>query len=378
MCSPLCETGRVRLAYKVRAYPNVEQRQVLARTFGCVRLVWNKALADRQRRFATEGASTTYRQASENLTGWKSSEDLTFLNEVSSVPLQQVLRHQQVAFNNYFAGRARYPRFKSRKGRQSAEYTRSAFRMRDGQLWLAKTTMPLILVWSWPNVDLAGLNPTTVTVSRDPDDRWYVSFAVDTDEPAPLAPTGNAVGVDVGIKDFAVLSTGEKIANPAYLSAAQRKLVRAQRSLARKQKGSSNRAKARLKVARAHSKVSRSRRDFHHKLSTRLVRDNDLIAVEDLAVTNMVKNRHLARSISDAGWSQFRQFLDYKAQRAGRRMVQITRWYPSSKTCSVCGYLLAQLSLGTRQWTCPSCGTRHDRDINAAQSILLAAGLAET
>ncbi|GAB2808214.1 RNA-guided endonuclease TnpB family protein [Actinocorallia aurea] len=305
----------------------------------------------------------------------KKTAEFAFLNEVSSVPLQQTLRHQHVAFQSFFAGRARYPRFKSRHGRQSAHYTRSAFRMRDGELWLAKTGSPLRVAWSWPHLDLAALNPTMVVVSREPDDRWFVTFAVDMDDPAPLPETGQAVGVDLGLKDFAVTSDGEHIAHPRHMDRHERRLKRYQRMMARKKKGSANRAKARRKVARQHSRVADARRDFLHKVSTDLIRRFDVIAVEDLNVAGMVKNRSLARSISQTGWGEFRAMLEHKALLAGRRFVVIDRWYPSSKTCSGCGHLLSRLDLSTRHWQCPSCGARHDRDHNAAKNIR-AAGLA--
>jgi putative transposase len=363
------------MAYKCRAYPTLEQEGVLNRTFGCVRVVWNRTLAWRHARYHGEHARTDFAQANAYLTAMKASEDLEWLNEVSSVPLQQAIRHQQVAFSNFFAKRARYPRYKSRNGRQSAEYTRSGFRYRDGRLFLAKMDAPLPFTWSWPEVDAASIDPTTVTVSRDPCGRWYVSFAVDVADPGQLPATGTVVGVDLGIKDFAVTSDGEKIPNPRGLARRERNLARYQRRLARCQKGSANRAKARAKVARAHRKVRASRADFLHRASTRLVRGHDVIVIEDLAVKNMARNRSLAKAISDCGWGAVRRMVEYKAARAGRHLVVIDRWYPSSKTCSACGHLLAVLSLSARHWTCPSCGTRHDRDINAAKNIL-AAGLA--
>ncbi|HLR95113.1 MAG TPA: RNA-guided endonuclease TnpB family protein [Jiangellaceae bacterium] len=365
----------MRTAYKVRAYPDAEQAAMLSRTFGCVRLVWNKTLAARQARYTTRGESTPYREADAALAGWKKDPDLAFLSEVSSVPLQQTLRHQQAAFQSFFDRRGRYPRFKSRRGRQSAHYTRSAFRMKSDGLWLAKTTTPLRVAWSWPDIDMTTLDPTMVIVSRDPDGRWYVTFAVDTDDPDPLPPTGRTVGVDVGLTDFATLSTGERIANPRHLEKKARNLARYQRRMARKKPGSANRAKVKRKVARAHSKIRAARRDFLHKTSTDLVRKHDRIGIEDLAVSNMVRNRRLAKAISDAGWAEFRAMLEYKAERAGRQVATVDRFYPSSKTCSTCGHLLATLSLGTRQWTCPGCGTRHHRDTNAAKNIDMAAGL---
>lgn len=294
------------------------------------------------------------------------------------MPLQQTLRHHHAAFAAFFKGNARYPRFKNRHGRQSAHFTRSAFRIKDRTLWLAKTAAPLRIAWSWPNIDLATLDPTMVVVSRDPDGRWYVTFAVETGDPAPQPVSGESVGVDLGIKDFAVLSTGEKIANPRHMARHERGLRRQQRRLSRMKKDSENRARQRVRVARKHSRVRDARRDFLHKTSSELVRRFDTIAVEDLAPKNMVGNRRLAKAISESSWSEFRAMLEYKAERAGRQVVVVDRWYPSSKTCSACGHLLATLSLGTRHWTCPGCGTRHDRDLNAAKNILVAAGLVET
>ncbi|GLX07006.1 RNA-guided endonuclease TnpB family protein [Microbispora sp. NBRC 16548] len=363
----------MRTAYKVRVYPTPEQVAVLNRTFGCVRLVWNTVLAWRQTRYRAEGVKTSYAQSDRYLTELKRGGDRDFLYEVSSVPLQQALRHQHTAFVNFFAGRARPPRFKSRHGRQSASYTRSAFRWRDGRLFLAKVDDPIELVWSWPEVDPATINPATVTVSRDSDGRWYASLAVEAEtEPQVDTDPGSAVGVDLGVKDFAVTSDGERIANPRHLERKARNLARYQRRMARKQRGSNNRAKARAKVARAHTKVRDARADFLHRTSTRLVRDHDLIVIEDLNVRGMVRNRSLARVISDCGWGEFRRQLEYKTRRYGRRLVVIDRWFPSSKTCSACGHLLAMLSLSTRHWTCPGCGTRHDRDVNAAKNILAA------
>lgn len=362
----------MRTAYKCRAYPNPEQAGTFARTFGCVRLVWNKTLAERHQTYHTEGKKTSYKQTDASLTEWKKTEDLAFLSEVSSVPLQQTLRHQHTAFANFFAGRAKYPRFKNRNSRQSAHYTRSAFRMKNGELRMAKAGTQLRFVWSFEDVDLATLNPTMVVISRDPDGRWYVTFAVDTDNPEATEPAGHEIGVDLGIKYFAVTSDGERIANPQHLERKARNLARYQRRMARCQRGSMNRRKAKAKVARAHRKVRNARQDFLHRTTTNLVRSADTIAIEDLNVSGMVKNRRLSRAISDCGWGEFRRHLEYKCERAGRNLVVIDRWYPSSKTCSHCGRLLKELGLSSRHWTCPGCRTRHDRDINAAKNILAA------
>ncbi|MEU8798910.1 transposase [Spirillospora sp. NPDC048819] len=299
----------MRTAYKCRAYPDPEQAALFGRTFGCVRLVWNKTLAERRRAWHTDRKRTSYKQTDAALTAWKKTPELAFLNEVSSVPLQQALRHQHAAFAHFFAGRARYPRFKTRTSRQSAHCTRSAFRMRDGELRMAKTTAPLVFVWSFEDVDLAALNPTMVVISRDPDGRWYVTFAVDTGtgtgtgEPEPLPAAGHAIGIDLGVKDFAVTSDGNRIANPRHLDQKQRNLARYQRRMARKRPGSANRRKAKTKVAAACRKVRNARADFLHRTSTTLVRQADVIVIEDLAVANMVKNRSLARAISDCGWA---------------------------------------------------------------------------
>ena len=367
----------VRTAYRCRAYPDQAQQATLNRTFGCIRVVWNRTLADRNKRYATGLKSTSYAQTDRALTAMKKDPSLAFLSEVSSVPLQQTLRHQHQAFAAFFARRARFPRFKSRHARQSAHCARSAFTMRGGVLRLSKMGGLLRFVWSWPEVDITGLDPTMVVVSRESEGRWYVTFAVDTAVPDPLPEIGRAVGVDLGINDLAVTSDGGRIANPRHLQRKARNMARYQRRLAHCRNGSANRAKARAKVARAHRKVRDARGDYLHRASTRLVRGNDLIVIEDLAVANMVRNRKLALVIADCGWAEFRRQLEYKCQRYGRTLVVIDRWYPSSKTCSACGHLLAKLPLGARHWTCPSCGAWHDRDVNAAKNIL-AAGQAVT
>ncbi|MPY81343.1 MAG: IS200/IS605 family element transposase accessory protein TnpB, partial [Actinophytocola sp.] len=315
-----------------------------------------------------------YVQTSGLLTEWKQDPELAFLNAVSSVPLQQSLRHLQTAFANFWGKRAKYPRFKSRKrGRQSAEYTRSGFRWRDGQLTLAKMAEPLNIAWSRPLP--AGAEPTTITVSRDPTGRWFVSLLVETST-THYTPTDAVVGIDAGITSLATLSTGEKITNPKHEKRDRERLAKAQRQLARKQKGSNNRAKARRNVARVYARISDRRRDHLHKLSTRLVRENQVVVIEDLNVRGMVRNHSLARAISDAAWSELRSMLEYKAEWYGRAIVAVDRFYPSSKTCSECGALQDEMPLNIREWTC-RCGATHDRDVNAARNIL-AAGLAVT
>ncbi|KAA9380788.1 IS200/IS605 family element transposase accessory protein TnpB [Microbispora cellulosiformans] len=371
----------VKRAYKYRFYPTPEQVSELARTFGCVRLVYNKALEERTRAYTREGRRVSYAESSAALTAWKREEELAFLNGVSCVPLQQALRHPQAAFANFFAKRASYPVFKSRKrSRASAEYTRSAFRWRDGRLWLAKMDGPLDIVWSRPLPE--GAEPSTVTVSRDAAGRWFVSLLVE-EAIRPLDPSGDVVGVDVGITSLVALSRpipgvtdqDGKVANPRHERTDRRRLAKAQRSLARKSAGSANRAKARLKVARAHARISDRRRDFLHKLSTRLVHENQVVVIEDLSIRNLVRTHTLARAISDASWRELRSMLEYKARWYGRELVVIDRWFPSSKVCSACGALQKSMPLNIRAWEC-ACGAVHDRDANAAKNIL-AAGLAE-
>jgi putative transposase len=290
-----------------------------------------------------------------------------WLNEVSSVPLQQAWRHLDKAFHTFFAGCAQYPSFHKKRGRQAATYARSALQW-DAQaraLTLAKMGAPLDIHWSRSFIG----TPTTVTISQDTAGRSFVSLLVQ--EAITALPVVNAmVGVDVGLKDVAVLSTGERVANPQYWRRSERRLAHAQRNLARKQKGSKNREKARLKVAREHARIADQRRDGLHKLTTRLMRENQTVCVESLAVKNLVRNRSLAKAISDTGWGELGRQLEYKAAWYGRTLVKIDRWYPSSKRCHVCGHMLASLPLDVRQWTCPECGVRHDRDINAAKNIL--------
>ncbi|MEU6256797.1 RNA-guided endonuclease TnpB family protein [Streptomyces sp. NPDC047043] len=365
----------VKRAFKYRFYPTEVQAAELSRTFGCVRKVYNLALAARTQAWARQ-ERVNYQATSAMLTAWKKTEELAFLNDVSSVPLQQCLRHLQTAFTHFFGRRAKYPRFKSRKkSRRSAEYTTSGFRFRDGKLILAKMTKPLDIVWSRPLPE--GAMPSTVTVSQDAAGRWFVSLLCDDAGIRPLVPTDAAVGIDLGLEHLLTLSTGEKIANPRHERTDRSRLALAQRRLAKKAKGDgANRQKARRKVARIHARIADRRRDHLHQLTTRLVRDNQTLVIEDLTVRNMVKNRSLARAISDAAWSHFRSMLEYKVCWYGREVVVVDRFFPSSRLCSACGTVQERMPLQVRTWTC-DCGTTHDRDVNAARN-LLAAGLAVT
>ncbi|MEM8722742.1 MAG: RNA-guided endonuclease TnpB family protein [Cyanobacteria bacterium P01_G01_bin.39] len=361
-------------AYKFRFYPTAEQEKLLRRTMGCVRLVYNKALATRTEAWYKRQERIQYKETSSLLTSWKKTEELDFLNEVSCVPLQQCLRHLQKAFANFWSKRAKYPMFKAKRNGGSAEFTKSAFKYQDRKLWLAKCKKPLPIVWSRFLPD--DCNPSTVTVKLEPSGRWFVSLLVDDYTVEVLPPTNKKVGIDVGISSLLTTSDGDKISNPKHFNRLYQKLKAAQKKMSRKTKGSSNRNKARLKVAKIHAKIKNARTDFLHKLTTGFVKANSLIAIEDLAVRNMVRNHKLARSISDAAWGEMFRQLEYKCDWYGRKLVKIDRFFPSSKRCNHCGFMVDKLPLNVRSWDCPSCKTKDiDRDINAGKNIL-AAGLA--
>jgi len=360
-------------AFSYRFYPTTEQESLLRRTLGCVRLVYNKALHERTQGWYERQERIGYEQTSSMLTAWKKQEDWDFLNEVSCVPLQQGLRHLQTAFTNFFAGRTKYPNFKKKRNGGSAEFTKSAFKFRDGKIYLAKSLEPLDIRWS--RQIPKGCEPSSVTVRWHPSGRWHISIRFDAPTIQPWPINDNAIGIDLGITSLIVTSHGDKVANPKQFKKHYQRLKRAQKNLARKQKGSKNREKARIKVAKVHLKISDSRKDFLHKLTTNLVRENQTIAVESLAVKNLVKNRQLALAISDSGWSELVRQLDYKCLWYGRKLVKIDQWFPSSKRCSNCGHIVDKMPLNIRDWQCPNCGINHDRDVNAGKNIL-AAGLA--
>ena len=362
----------IKRAYRFRFNPTPEQEVILARTFGCTRFAYNHMLRLRTDAWFQRQERIGYHETSAALTALKKDPEFVWLNEVSSVPVQQALRHLQTAFGNFFAKRAKYPTFKRKDGPQSAEYTTSAFKWDGKVLKLAKMTAPLDVRFSRTIPRAAKV--TTVTVSKDAAGRYFVSMLCD-DTVQPKAEVEGKVGIDLGLTHFAILSTGEKIAAPNTFRKHEAKLAKLQRRLAKKQKGSANRKKARLKVAKLHAKIADSRKDFLHKLSTRLINENQVIAIETLAVSNMQKNHSLAKSIADASWSEFVRQLEYKSLWYGRELVGIDRWYPSSKRCSDCGHTVAKMPLNVREWACPECGTVHDRDINAARNVL-AAGLA--
>ena len=359
--------------FKYRIYPTGEQKIVLAKTFGCVRVVYNWALDTRTRAFYERQERINYAQSSALLTSLKQTPEREWLNEVSSVPLQQSLRHLQTAFVNFWEKRTGYPTFKRKDGYQSAEFTRSAFKWDGASIVLSKIGK-LKVKWSRR---FKG-QPSTVTVSMTPSGRYHISFLVD-DPVLTLqnAPGGSAIGIDLGLTAFAVTSTSVKLQAPRPLRRKMAQLKRAQKALSRKQKGSKNRSKAKLRVQRIHQKISDIRSDFLHKTSTKLVSENQTLVIEDLNVRGMMANHCLAGSIGDSGWGEFRRQLDYKCKWYGRTLIVIDRWYPSSKRCSSCGRISDSMPLDIRQWTCPACGAVHDRDVNAAINIL-AAGQAVT
>lgn len=374
---------KVKRAYKFRFYPTPEQEKELLRTWGCVRLVYNKALDMRHTDWYKHQKRTTYVQTSAALTQWKKQDDLQFLKEVSSVPLQQCLRHLQTAFTNFFDKRAGYPRFKSRKkSRLGLEYSSSGFRFKGDGLYIAKLKEPLNVVWSR---DFDRGSVSTVTVTKDAAGRWFVSCLGETTVEKRKV-TGKTVGVDMGVKDTLVLSTGEKL-SPRDDRDMEKKLAKVkkyQRCLSKKKPGSKNFAKAKTKLSKAHAEVVDARRDWVHKTTTRLVGEFDVVCIEDLNVRGMtrsVKGRGrkakagLNRAIAEQSFAEIRRCLEYKSQDCGGEVVAIDRFFPSSKTCSNCGRINDSLTLRQRFWTCSGCSTHHDRDVNAAKNIQ-AAGLA--
>ena len=359
--------------FKYRFYPTSAQRLELAQTFGCARFVYNWALASRTNSYYHDSVSLSYTDTSNALTKLKKDPEKLWLKQVSAVPLQQGLRHLNTAFQNFFKGKTKYPRFKKKNNRQSAHYAPNAFKWIDGKLTLAKMSQPLKIRWSRY---FTG-EPRSVTISKDPSNRYFVSFLVEEEleqwEQTALkdyATHKGKIGVDLGVKDVLVTSTGFASGNPKHASKYQARLKTLQRRLAKKKKGSNNRYKARLKVAKLHAKIADCRKDFLHKLTTQLVRENQAIYTETLAVKNMMANHKLAKAIADCGWGEALRQFQYKCKWHDRKLGAIDRWFPSSKRCNPCGHILNKLSLDAREWICPSCNNLNLRDRNAALNIL--------
>jgi putative transposase len=367
--------------YRYRIYPDSQQHHHLAQLFGCCRVVWNDALAHCQQLWhegQTKPSSGTLQK--QFITQAKQQEERQWLSDVSAIPLQQSLRDLDQAFSNFFKScqgerkgkEVNPPQFKKRHHKQSARFTRGGFKVHGHAVYLAKIGK-IKTVFSRP----LPSPPSSVTVIKDSADRYFLSFVVEI-EPEFLVPEADGIGVDLGIKTFATLSNGEKVDAPKPLKKCLHRLRRLQRNLARKQKGSNRRYRARKRLAKLHAKIGDIRTDFLHKLSTRLIRESQTIAVEDLNVSGLVKNRKLARAISDLGWRQFRSLLEAKADKYGREVRVINRWEPTTQQCSCCGFRGGKLDLSVREWQCLYCGTVHDRDINAAINIKVAGGQSET
>ena len=366
----------MQLRYRYRLEPSKTQQQALARTFGCVRVVWNDALALSQR-LHEQGEKYPGATALQKLviTDGKQTAERQWLADAFSHTLIQSVRDLDLAYRNWWKSlsgkrkgpKLRAPRFKKRTAAQSARFTRQGFRVLDnGKLRLSKVG-DIKVRWSR---DLPS-DPSSCTIIKDAAGRYFASFVVEIDRPQ-LEPNGNTVGIDLGLTTFATLSTGKKIDAPKPLRAALKRLRKLQRNLSRKQKGSNRRNAARLKVARLHARIADTRKDFLDKLSTQLIRENQTVVLEDLRVSGMIRNRRLARSIADAGWRQFRTLLESKALMYGRTVNVISTWEPTSQRCSACGELGGKKPLNIRAWTCLHCGAEHDRDINAANNIAAA------
>ena len=350
-------------SYRLRVYPKGAQRRLLDRWFGATRWLWNAALEIRSEAYRTCGLSLTGIDLSRWLTQWKRTAGHEWLAEVPATALTQCLRDQDRSFSHFFARYARYPRFKAKGSRQSLRFQGIGTGWSSGVLRLPKLGV-LKLAEGLPEVE----RPDMVSLLRDASGAYYVSFCAKV--PRTLRPgTGELVGVDLGLTHLATLSTGEKIPNPRHYQRRLRYLRQQQRCLARRQKGSHRREKQRVRVARAHARVREARQYALHALTTRLAREFDVIAIEDLNVRALARGPG-ARAIKDAAFGELRRQLRYKSEWYGPLLLEVDRWYASSKHCSMCRFRLDELRVDQRQWTCPRCGTCHDRDINAAQNLL--------
>jgi putative transposase len=356
---------------KYRFYPTPEQESFLNRTLGCTRVVYNKALFEHKlERENNPNSKWNYNEVSKKLTAWKKDPELFYLLEVSSVALQQSARNLDTAFKRFFKKNSKFPRFKRKGEGGGINLTKAAFSVKNEELYIAKCKEPLKVVYSRPLPE--GLEPTSITITKKASGKWFVSLKFEGPKPVELPKNSKVLGIDLGLEHFLTTNEGEKVENPRFYRKYQHKLAKEQRKLSRKQKGSSNYEKQRVKVARVHETIVNSRLDFLHKLSTKLIRENQTIRVEDLCITGMLKtaSKGLRKSIYDASWGEFLRQLEYKAFWYGRTLERIDRFFPSSQICNNCGCKHSEkLNLSVRSWQCQNCEAVLDRDINAAKNI---------